>query len=164
MSLLTAARQVARLLAHHEQKIVFAESCTAGLVSQSLSRIAGISAWHCGGMVTYRNETKTAWLGIEPKILKRPGPVSEIVARLMAENVLAQTPEATLAASITGHLGPNAPLRLDGVIFIGIATRVPDGGCVHKRTLPKSLNRAARQTLAAQHVMEFVVEQLSSWC
>ena len=56
MSLLSAARRLAKILAATNHKIVFAESCTAGLVAQSLSRIPGISPWHCGSMVTYRNE------------------------------------------------------------------------------------------------------------
>ena len=33
------------------------------------------------------------------------------------------TPEADIAAAITGHLGPDAPVDLDGVIVIGIASR-----------------------------------------
>src|SRR5262245_19572825 len=123
MSLLSAARRVARLLEQTSHKIVFAESCTAGLVATSLSRIPGISARHCGGMVTYRNETKTAYLGIAPTVLIRPGPVSELVARQMAEGVLDKTPEATIAASITGHLGPNAPPKLDGLVYVAIGFR-----------------------------------------
>ena len=49
MSLLSAARRVARLLQQSNHKIVFAESCTAGLVSATLSRIAGISSFGAGG-------------------------------------------------------------------------------------------------------------------
>ena len=46
------------------RKIVFAESCTGGLVSGALTKIPGISQCHCGGVVVYRNETKQAYLGI----------------------------------------------------------------------------------------------------
>src|SRR5687768_4126344 len=123
MSIASQARRVARLLVETDQKIVFAESCTGGLVAGSLTRIPGISAHHCGGMVVYRNETKTAWLGIPPDILRKPGPVSAQVARLMVERVLEKTPEATIAASVTGHLGPNAPKRLDGVVHIAVRWR-----------------------------------------
>ena len=165
MSLLSAARRVAKLLKQTNHKIVFAESCTAGLVATSLSRIPGISAWHCGGMVTYRNETKTAYLGIEPKILKRPGPVSEVVARKMAEGVLSKTPEATLAASITGHLGPNAPAKLDGVVYVAIAVRRAAGGSAStafKFVLSPECDRHERQKLAAEMLLTLVADLLSA--
>ena len=167
MSLLSAARRVARLLAQANHKIVFAESCTAGLVAASLSRIPGISAWHCGGLVTYRNETKTAWLGIDPKLLKRPGPVSEVVAQQMAEGVLIRTPEATIAAAVTGHLGPRAPERLDGIVYIVVSSyddvrrSSPDQTISTMQvSLPKDQGRAARQRLAAEAVLLLVAKHL----
>jgi nicotinamide-nucleotide amidase len=164
MSLLSAARRVARLLQQSNHKIVFAESCTAGLVSATLSRVPGISAWHCGSMVTYRNETKTAYLGIDSKVLKKPGPVSEHVAREMAEGVLQATPEATIAASITGHLGPNAPPKLDGVVYVAIALRYSDGDEVtaFKLLLSAELDRYQRQRLAAETLLTLVGDLLSA--
>ena len=170
MSLLSAARRLAKILAATNHKIVFAESCTAGLVSQSLSRIPGISAWHCGGMVTYRNETKQAYLGISPKILKDPGPVSEEVAELMAERVLAKTPEATFAASVTGHLGPNAPRTLDGLVFLGLSyyenaqkTDSTQSTVIIRYLLPKDLDRSARQKLAAEALLQKAAEHMGDW-
>ena len=164
MSLLSAARRVARLLQQSNHKIVFAESCTAGLVSATLSRIAGISSWHCGGVVTYRNETKAAYLGIDPKVLKRPGPVSELVARQMAESVLGKTPEATIAASITGHLGPNAPPKLDGLVYVAVALRCSDGDetVAFKLLLSAELDRYERQRLAAETLLTLVADRLSA--
>jgi PncC family amidohydrolase len=125
--LTSCAKQLAHRLSEKQLRIVFAESCTGGLVSNALTRIAGISEWHCGSAVVYRVETKAQWLGIDSKILVSPGPVSRIVAQLMAETILAKTPEADIAASITGHLGPNAPAKQDGLIFVGIARRLADG-------------------------------------
>jgi nicotinamide-nucleotide amidase len=168
MSLLSAARQVAKQLAATNHKIAFAESCTAGLLAQSLSRIAGISSSHCGGMVTYRNETKQAYLGIPAGILKKPGPVSEVVARLMAEGVLDKTPEATIGVSITGHLGPHAPPKLDGIVYIGISwyadarrTNSTQTTLIIRLVLPKSLDRSARQKLAAETALFLAAEQIS---
>jgi nicotinamide-nucleotide amidase len=164
MSLLAAARRLARLLSSTGHKIVFAESCTAGLAAASLARVPGISAWHCGGMVTYRNETKAAYLGIDPQLLKRPGPVSDKVARLMAEGVLLKTPEATISASITGHLGPDAPPSLNGVLYLAIATRSSPAASSMTRTtryiLPANTGRDARQRLAAQTLLSLVADRL----
>src|SRR5262245_25098746 len=109
MSISTAARRLARLVKRTGLKVVFAESCTGGLVSGALTAIPGISDFHCGGVVVYRNETKIVYLKIPPKLLKDVGPVSQEVAALMARRILDLTPEADLSASVTGHLGPNAP-------------------------------------------------------
>ena len=82
-SSIAAARRVARLLARSTKKVVFAESCTGGLVSGELTEIAGISEHHCGGMVVYRNATKMAYLGIPADLLDHPGPVSPEIAEQM---------------------------------------------------------------------------------
>ena len=123
-----AARRAARALRTSAARVVFAESCTGGLVSAALTEVPGISDHHCGSAVVYRVETKAAWLGISRSRLERPGPVSRIVAGEMASRVLRRTPEAALAASVTGHLGPHAPPRQDGLIYIGLAGR--DGRAV----------------------------------
>jgi len=104
-------------------KIVFAESCTAGLISATLARTPGASNFHCGSAVVYRLDTKTHWLSVPASMLIDPGAVSEPVAASMAEGALAHTPEADLAVSITGHLGPNAPESQDGLVFVAIALR-----------------------------------------
>ena len=116
-------QQVAALLRATGQRVVFAESCTGGLVSAAVARVSGISEFLCGSAVVYRLDTKTRWLDVPAALLLDPGPVSEIVARAMARGVLNHTPEADLAVSITGHLGPNAPADQDGLIFIGVMRR-----------------------------------------
>ncbi|MDB5344984.1 MAG: pncC [Schlesneria sp.] len=103
--------------------VVFAESCTAGLISASLARIPGISEFLCGSAVVYQVATKTEWLGISPELLQNEGVVSGKVAAAMATGVLERTPASMLAASVTGHLGPGAPSDQDGLIYIGIAVR-----------------------------------------
>jgi nicotinamide-nucleotide amidase len=123
MSLALLVRRVARLLKQKNLKVVFAESCTGGLVAGTLTQVPGISNFHCGGMVVYRNATKRAYLGIPARLLKNPGAVSEVVAREMATRVLQLTPEADISAAVTGHLGPGAPPELDGVAYIAIARR-----------------------------------------
>jgi PncC family amidohydrolase len=166
MSLISSARRLAKSLAASGQKIVLAESCTGGLVSASLTRVPGISAHHCGGVVTYRNETKAAWLGISPRILKKPGPVSAKVAYLMAQRVFDETPEATLAVSITGHLGPNAPPELDGIVFLcAIACDEARRASPYETMLETELqlpqaDRLTRQKLAAEAALLLAVEAI----
>ena len=163
MSLSTAARRVALLLTAKARKVVFAESCTGGLVSAALTKIPGISNYHCGGVVVYRNQTKMAYLGIPADLLENPGPVSREVAELMARAVLEKTPEADFAAAVTGHLGPNAPPKLDGLAFAVVARR--NKGRKRpvrvKRLRCKRIDaRAARQRWVAEQVLELLGEAL----
>ena len=162
------AAHLARLLLRENLQIAFAESCTGGLMSAVLTRIPGISENFCGSAVVYQFETKTAWLGISEEILAKPGPVSRVVAIEMARGVLDKTPHANLAVSVTGHLGPNAPKRQDGLIWFAAVARdssiwkhpnrivvrshrfSPDDRCT-----PAQL-RIRRQRAAARHVLRAV--------
>lgn len=118
-----AAWQLADNLQRYQTPIVFAESCTAGLVSATLATVPGISQWLCGSAVTYQEATKISWLGVHPQDLENFTAVSEQIAHSMAVSALRITPNADIAVAVTGHLGPNAPAELDAVIFIGTAVR-----------------------------------------
>ena len=123
MSTTTLARRIAKLLAAADRKVVFAESCTGGLVSGVLTSVPGISNHHCGGVIVYREQTKIEYLGIDPELLAQFGAVSPQIAEAMAKAVLTSTPEADTSLSITGHLGPKAPPEQDGVVYVAIAQR-----------------------------------------
>lgn len=173
--------EIAALLRQARRRIVFAESCTGGLVAASLARVPGISDFLCGSAVVYRLDTKTKWLEVSEASLNDPGPVSDIVAREMALGVLARTPEADCAASITGHLGPLAPDDQDGLIFIGVACRSSEAtrettarvfehrlpsDSPELRGFPGESAREQRQWLAVElvftHVRSLLTELLSS--
>jgi PncC family amidohydrolase len=117
------ARQLAEQLAATRTHLVFAESCTAGLASAALAAVPGISTWHCGSAVTYREQTKIDWLGVSATDIARASAVSGVVAEQMAVGALERTAEAELAVSVTGHLGPAAPEGFDGLVFVGTARR-----------------------------------------
>jgi nicotinamide-nucleotide amidase len=164
MNILNAANQLTSALAANQQRVVFAESCTGGLVAAMLAQVPGVSAVLCGSAVTYREATKEAWLGVSPDDLARYTAESEIIAEQMAIGVLQQTPEADLAASVTGHLGPDAPADVDGTVFVGIARRIegqPVLDCVSRYTLAET-ERIARQHEAAKLVLERVLTAVST--
>ena len=166
MAISTLVRRIAALLKQQNLKVVFAESCTGGLVAGALTQVPGISDHHCGGVVVYRNGTKRVYLGISAGLLKNPGPVSEIVAREMATRVLKLTPEADISAAVTGHLGPGAPPELDGVVYIAIARR-QTGSKQQKRQRDVAVVRyqcqSSTQRLPRQkEVVAAVLEQLES--
>lgn len=159
-SLSTAAHALAARLRQQNKKIVFAESCTAGLCAATLSRIPGISNYLCGSLVVYRNATKVAYLGIDSEWLDKVDAVSRETAQAMVENALRMTPEADLAFSITGHLGPGSPEGLDGVVFIG-AQRRGEAAAVTKIIHPPATRRIWRQRASVvavyRRALEFLV-------
>ena len=165
------ALRVARLLRKRAVKMVLAESCTGGLVAAALAGIPGISAHLCGSAVVYRVGMKSEWLGIPESLLEDPGPVSESVAAAMADRVLERTPEANLAVSVTGHLGPDAPPGQNGLLYLGVACRPP----LQQRTsvlshrladaaeqVRSTAVRRRRQREAARLVLETVVQALNA--
>lgn len=170
--LLATAVTLALRLKATGRRLVLAESCTGGLAAATLTRVPGISDVFCGSAVVYRNATKTAWLGVPAELLDDPaiGPVSSETAERMARGALDRTREADLAASITGHLGPDAPDGLDGVIFIGLAHR--GGGelvevAVERRILERvgktpEETRQDRQRAAAQSLLGAVSDLLTA--
>jgi len=152
------------------RRIVLAESCTAGLIANQLSRVPGASNWLCGSMVVYRTQTKADWLDIPHDLLDDPlrGPVSEDAARQLCESILCTTPEADIALAIVGHLGPGAPSPLDGVLYISTGWR--DQEAVVSRhqlaaelaeTVQYTTLRDYRQHEAANIALEHLVTLLS---
>jgi nicotinamide-nucleotide amidase len=153
-------------------RLVLAESCTAGLVAAELGKIPGVSEFLCGSMVVYRTPTKTAWLGISSSLLENPaiGPVSAQVTLALAAAILVRTPEATVAAAITGHLGPGSPTELDGRVYCAFLRR-SDGDSLpkcraHQLAWPAPVDqedvprRSARQAEAAGLLLSFIGESL----
>ena len=153
-------------------RLVLAESCTAGLVAAELGQIPGISEFLCGSMVVYRTPTKTAWLGISSELLNDPaiGPVSTEVTIALAQAILEKTPEATIAAAITGHLGPGAPAGLDGQVYCAIVRRPTQGDRFDvlslKLTSPPPIDledlsgRRVRQEEAAYGLLRYLEKKL----
>ena len=113
---------IIRLLTERKQTLALAESCTGGCIAHRLTSAPGASAVLLGGLVTYSNEVKRRFLGVEPEALARAGAVSETVARQMAEGARAAI-GADYALSVTGIAGPGGgtPNKPVGTVFIGLA-------------------------------------------
>ncbi len=131
-------------LAAAQVRLVLVESCTAGRVAAYLGLLPGISQWLCGSLVVYRSASKSAWLGVPASLLEDPqhGPVSPAASRWLAEAALERTPEADLAVAITGDVGPGAPQKTDGCIFLAAALR--------RCTAPHASAGATAQASAAE--------------
>jgi nicotinamide-nucleotide amidase len=116
--------QLHKLLIKKNLTLSTAESCTAGLLAVRLTDIPGSSRFFITGMVTYSNRAKTKILGINPKLIKAYGAVSQEVALAMARSmrIISRT---DLGIAITGIAGPagaskNKPV---GLVYIAIADK-----------------------------------------
>ena len=108
-------------LIKRNQTIVFAESCTGGLLSSSLTSISGSSQVFQGSIVSYSNKLKNSLLNISEDKLKKYGAVSEEVCETMAINVKAKL-GADWAIAISGIAGPNGGSQDKpvGLVYISI--------------------------------------------
>ena len=102
----TMEQRVGELLLQKRQTLALAESCTGGLISQRITRIAGSSAYYYGGAVTYANEAKINFLGVKPETLEEYGAVSKQTALEMSRGIRMRT-GASIGFSITGIAGPS---------------------------------------------------------
>ena len=99
------AAQLGQALKARGFMLAMAESCTGGLVAESITSIAGSSAWFDRGFVTYSNAAKIDMLGVSGKTLEAFGAVSEQTAAEMAAGALRNS-TSQIAGSITGIAGP----------------------------------------------------------
>src|SRR5437868_10838824 len=93
------------LLRSRKLTIGFAESCTGGLLSATLTALSGVSDVFMGAVVSYSNAAKMDVLGVELSALKKEGAVSEVVARQMAQGTRKQL-KVDVSLAITGIAGP----------------------------------------------------------
>jgi len=149
----TLERVVGRRLAELGLTVATAESCTAGLLAERLTRVAGSSDYFLGGMVTYSNASKVELLGIEQTMLSRGGAVSEAVARAMAESVR-QRLMTDYGVGITGIAGPDGGSDDKPVGTVHIAVAGPDGTVHRPLRLPGDRSRVRQ--LSSQWALDLL--------
>jgi nicotinamide-nucleotide amidase len=118
----TLEQIVGRLLSAKRQTLALAESCTGGYISHRITRVAGSSAYYYGGAVTYSNDAKIRFLGVNPAILETYGAVSRATALEMSRGIRERT-GAGIGLSVTGVAGPSggSPEKPLGTVWISIA-------------------------------------------
>ena len=102
-------------------KISFAESCTGGMLSSSITSVSGSSKVFNLGLVTYSNKAKIDILKVPKKTIVKYGAVSQECCLSMVKN-LSKISKANISVSITGIAGPNGSTKLKpvGLVYIGI--------------------------------------------
>jgi nicotinamide-nucleotide amidase len=138
-----------------------AESCTGGLLAERLTAVPGSSRYFLGGAVVYSDHLKTVFAGVPPALIETHGPVSDPVARALAEGIRART-GASLGVGITGIAGPGpgAPgpdeTKPIGLVYIAVA----DAAGTQVQELHLHGDRERIRWWASQHALEMVRRSL----
>ena len=145
-------KKIVLLLKRKKLNISFAESCTGGMLSSSITSVSGSSKVFTMGLVTYANQAKTSLLKIHPKIIKKYGAVSVQCCLAMVNN-LSKISKSKVCVSITGIAGPKGGSKQKpvGLVYIGIKVgkKVLVNKCnfknkgrifIQKQTVKKTLN------------------------
>jgi len=110
-------------LTEQNQTITFAESCTGGRIAAAFTAIPGASAILNGSCVTYSNEIKHLWLGVENEVLEKHGAVSSQCVSQMLEGIQ-KLARSDYAIAVSGVAGPSGGTELKpvGTVYIGLKT------------------------------------------
>ncbi|MFA5155844.1 MAG: CinA family protein [Candidatus Omnitrophota bacterium] len=150
-------KQIHGLLIQKKRTISAAESCTGGMLSESLTRTPGSSKYFLLGVAAYSNKAKNKILKIPAPVIKKYGAVSKETAIMMAGSVK-KLAGSDIGIGITGIAGPTgaAPGKPVGTVFIAIKDR--DFGICKK--LRFKGNRQAVRKLATLNSLELLYASL----
>ena len=126
------AHRLIALAGELDLRMAVAESLTGGLLADALVSVPGASRVITGGIVAYDTALKHSLLGVDAELLRRRGPVDELVAEQMAAGVRtacrvpARAHGVDLGISTTGVAGPDPDPQTGqaaGVVWVGVSFR-----------------------------------------
>lgn len=146
--------KVVKRLMEKDYHISFAESCTGGLTAATIVSVADASKVFDVSFVTYANEAKIKYLGVQQDVIEQFGVVSEEVARQMAAGV-AKEAQSEVGIGITGIAGPSGGTKTKpvGMVCFGI--------CItgQTKTYTMQFGNIGRNEVRKKSV-DFVLQQL----
>jgi nicotinamide-nucleotide amidase len=149
------ALKLGEQLRRRGERLATAESCTGGLVAAACTAVAGSSDWFDGGVVSYSNAAKTAWLGVEQALLVAHGAVSQPVAEAMVAGLLAQG-RAEWGVAVTGIAGPGGavPGKPVGTVWLAWGSRE----AIHSERLQLQGDRSAVRAQTVTHALQRLID------
>ena len=149
------SQRIVKLLSKKRLKISFAESCTGGLLSSSITSISGSSKVFTLGLVTYSNQAKINILKVPKKIIMKHGAVSYETCLSMVKN-LNKISKTNISVSITGVAGPKGGTKQKpvGLVYIGIKK---DNKTLVKKILFKSKKRNSIQINTVNKALNLIL-------
>ena len=115
--------KIIQKLTERNQTISFAESCTGGRIAAAFTAISGASEILDGSVVSYSNDIKHTWLGVEKEVLENFGAVSSQCVSQMLEGIK-NLSGADYTLAVSGIAGPTGGTELKpvGTVYIGLQT------------------------------------------
>lgn len=153
-------QELLQLLRARKLTIGFAESCTGGLLSATLTALSGVSDVYLGSVVSYSNAAKMDVLGVKESALKNEGAVSELVARQMAQGTRKQL-KVDVSVAITGIAGPTGgtPEKPVGTVCFAV-----DGLSLADSSIRRQFSgsRNEVQEASVRFAIEYLISKLKS--
>ena len=149
------SQKLVNLLGKKKLKISFAESCTGGLLSSTITSIGGSSKVFTLGLVTYSNQSKINTLKVPKKIIMKHGAVSYETCLSMLKN-LNRISRTNISVSVTGIAGPKGGTKQKpvGLVFIGIKK---GNKTLVKKHLFKNKKRSSIQRAAVNKALNLIL-------
>ena len=149
------SQKIVNVLRKKGLKISFAESCTGGLLSSSITSISGSSKVFTIGLVTYSNQSKISLLKVPKKIISKHGAVSYETCLSMVKN-LNKISKTNISVSITGIAGPKGGTKKKpvGLVFIGIKK---GNKTLVKKYLFKNKKRSSIQRVTVNKALNLIL-------
>ena len=149
------SQKIVNVLRKKGLKISFAESCTGGLLSSSITSISSSSKVFTIGLVTYSNQSKISLLKVPKKIISRHGAVSYETCLSMVKN-LNKISKTNISVSITGIAGPKGGTKKKpvGLVFIGIKK---GNKTLVKKYLFKNKKRSSIQRVTVNKALNLIL-------
>lgn len=134
-----------------------AESCTGGLIASSIVNVPGCSAVFNQGFITYANEAKVKYLGVNEETIKEYGVVSEEVVKQMAVGCAKESDSETSIVT-SGIAGPDGGTKEKPVGLVWMAVCVNDKVYTKKEIF--SGDREAVRNQAKDTALQLLLESL----
>ena len=152
------SQKIVKLLTKKKLKVSFAESCTGGLLSSTITSISGSSKVFTLGLVTYSNQSKINTLKVPKNTIRKYGAVSYETCLSMVKN-LSKISQTNISVSVTGIAGPRGGSKKKpvGLVFIGIKK---DNKTLVKKYLFKNKKRSAIQRAAVSKSLNLILSFL----
>ena len=155
------------MLGLRHMTLAAAESCTGGLLAQRLTAVPGSSRYFLGGAVVYADRLKTLFADVPESLVQSDGPVSEPVARALAEGIRKRT-GAAVGVGITGIAGPGpgAPGpdadKPIGLVYVAVSFAAATGRAAETKVVETNISgdRERIRYWASQHALEMVRRSL----
>ena len=152
------SQKIIRLLEKKRLKISFAESCTGGLLSATITQINGSSKVFTIGFVTYSNQSKISTLKVPKNTIRKYGAVSYETCLSMVKN-LNKISKTNISVSVTCIAGPRGGSKKKpvGLVFIGIKK---GNKTLVRKYLFKNKKRSSIQRTAASKSLNLILSFL----